>query len=217
MKNFSIAICLLILITCAGSIQAQTTLFWDAQIPEYADKDIIAGLFFSETILGDVMLLPVRIEIPNSEKVSWFIQGNYLTVDVAGIIDVSTYEIGCGFSYQHKDEQKSFPFNVCSRFGVTYTKEKIKEFEVFGIPATATIHSDILIEGAIGASKTYSFQSLDAIPYTSFALGFITDDSEFLTTVNLGSRFKFQNNWSFYAELAIGDRDGFAVGASMVL
>lgn len=193
------------LVIVSGTAQSQTTLFWDARIPE--TTEFTGGFFETDNAIGDYMTIPLRLELPYSRDISWFVQANYHKIDtiIAGV-DLDTFSIGGGFSYMFMDENGNDPLNVSTRAGVTYMFEADDDL--------IKVDSDFIVEGAVGISKTFPVSSIVWVPYANGTLGYSAEESDTSITAGLGSRLMLTERFSMFAEIDLGDRDGFAIGAS---
>ena len=180
--------------------------FCDGQIPE--NGELTFGVFSYEgNFLGDVKVFPLRYEMPFSEKVSIFAQVDWLKMETI-FGNTSTFGVGCGGMYNLVEDGEILPFAVALRGSINYYFDKEEDF------VSIDSWTEFGISG-IASKKFNNVSNFDITPYAGVTLAFTTEDeSDTALTIPIGARAKFNGNWSMFAELDFGDRDGWGIGGA---
>ena len=114
--------------------------------------------------------------------------------------------------YQLIKDGESLPFNLSIRSSATYYLEEEKKKGMIRLMMSSFTD----IEAAAIASKCFEdLGKIDLTTYSSLTLALaVGDNTDTALTLAVGARILIAKQWSVFAELDLGDRDGWGIGGA---
>ena len=184
----------------------------DGMITE--NMELTFGFFAADgDFISDSEIYFIRWDNQLNERFSVCAEFNYWSIDVLGI-DLSTYGLGVGGTYMLMEDTPKFPLNFSLKGSVDHFFKREKEEGIFIV--TVGDFTDIELTAVFSKVFKFGTAGMTVIPYAHAGLIYeiTSDENDTSNAFAIGGRLRFNNNWSLYAEMDLGDVEGFAFGGA---